>query len=55
MLLVGQAFHSVETTAPCFVSTPELLHYMKEETIKGKLILIKGSRGMQLEKAADLL
>jgi UDP-N-acetylmuramoyl-tripeptide--D-alanyl-D-alanine ligase len=55
VLLVGQAFHSVETTAPCFVSTPELLHYMKEETIKGKLILIKGSRGMQLEKAADLL
>jgi UDP-N-acetylmuramoyl-tripeptide--D-alanyl-D-alanine ligase len=55
VLLVGQAFHNIETTAQCFVSTPKLLHYIKEENIKDKLILIKGSRGMQLEKAAELL
>jgi UDP-N-acetylmuramoyl-tripeptide--D-alanyl-D-alanine ligase len=54
-LLVGQAFYNTVSPALRFLSTADALLYLQEENIKGKLILIKGSRGMQLEKAADLL
>jgi UDP-N-acetylmuramoyl-tripeptide--D-alanyl-D-alanine ligase len=38
-----------------FPSTDVLLDYIKSETIKDKLILIKGSRGMKLERCLELL
>ena len=55
VLLVGQAFYNTVSPALRFLSTADALLYLEEENIKGKLILIKGSRGMQLEKAADIL
>lgn len=44
----GQAFHPFRTTE-------ELLEALKAESLKGYHILVKGSRGMHLEKAIDLL
>jgi UDP-N-acetylmuramoyl-tripeptide--D-alanyl-D-alanine ligase len=55
VLLVGQSFCDTVSTARRFLSTADALLYLEEGDVKGKLILIKGSRGMQLEKAADLL
>lgn len=55
VLLVGQAFMQTKSKAQRFATTEELLTYLKEKELKGKLILLKGSRGMALEKAAELL
>lgn len=55
VLLVGEAFMKTESKALRFVSTNELITFLKENEPRGKIILIKGSRGMRLEKAADLL
>jgi len=55
VLLVGEAFMKTKSEALRFASTNELLSFLKENEPSDKIILIKGSRGMQLEKAADLL
>jgi len=55
VLLVGQAFMQTESRGQRFATTEDLLSYLKELEVKGKIILIKGSRGMALEKAAELL
>lgn len=44
----GSVFHPVRTTE-------ELLEILKTEPLKGYHILVKGSNGMHLEKAVDLL
>jgi len=57
VLLVGATFQKVSAGFG-FNSFPDLSSlrdYLKEEPVKGTLILIKGSRRMALEKIYDLL
>jgi UDP-N-acetylmuramoyl-tripeptide--D-alanyl-D-alanine ligase len=57
VLLVGSAFQKISAQSgyKSFKDTGSLREYLKAEPIKGSLILIKGSRGMTLEKIYDLL
>jgi UDP-N-acetylmuramoyl-tripeptide--D-alanyl-D-alanine ligase len=57
VLLVGTAFQktSVKTGFKSFQDVANLREFLKKEPIKGYSILIKGSRGIGLEKIYDLL
>ena len=57
ILLVGSTFQkiSAETDFKSFHDVEKLREHFKAEPLKGNLILIKGSRGMTLEKIYDLL
>jgi UDP-N-acetylmuramoyl-tripeptide--D-alanyl-D-alanine ligase len=54
--LVGEQFGRV-AEKPClsFADSAALCEYLKRNKIKNRLILLKGSRGMQLEKALEYL
>jgi UDP-N-acetylmuramoyl-tripeptide--D-alanyl-D-alanine ligase len=56
-LLVGPVFQKVssESGFKSFQNVAMLLEFLKSESVKGNAILIKGSRGMGLEKVYDLL
>ncbi len=54
-LLVGKAFAATSGAAEKFESTEALLEFLRAKAPQNKLILVKGSRGMRLEQAADLL
>ena len=54
-ILVGKAFAITQTSAITFETTDELLSYLKEQVPKSKTILLKGSRGMRIERAIELL
>ncbi len=55
--LVGPEFQKVSSDSGCrsFYNTDKLIEFLKSEPLKGNTILIKGSRGMGLEKIYDLL
>ena len=57
IFLVGKEFSKVNTGdgIKSFIHVDELCAYLKNEPIKNGNILIKGSRGIQLEKVLDLL
>jgi len=57
VLLVGTTFQKVSdgSDIKSFDNVEKLRDYLKEEPLRGTFILIKGSRGMTLEKAYDLL
>lgn len=55
VILVGKAFAATQGSARKFESTAEALTWMQNHLPKGKLILVKGSRGMTLEKVAEIL
>lgn len=58
VIFVGKAFAScnlITENQIAFVNTDVLLSFLKEEKTKGKTILIKGSRGMKLERCIPLL
>jgi UDP-N-acetylmuramoyl-tripeptide--D-alanyl-D-alanine ligase len=57
VFLVGSTFQKVSAGSgfKSFHDVEKLREYLKSETVKGSLILIKGSRGMTLEKVYDLL
>lgn len=57
ILLAGTIFHSLSagTGYKSFPDVAQLREYLKNEPIKGSFVLIKGSRGMALEKIYDLL
>jgi UDP-N-acetylmuramoyl-tripeptide--D-alanyl-D-alanine ligase len=57
VILVGSTFQSVSSDSgyKSFPDVAQLREYLKNEPIKGSFILIKGSRGMTLEKIYDLL
>ena len=57
IFLVGSTFQKVSagTDIKSFYNVEKLREYLKTEPVKGSLILIKGSRGMTLEKIYDLL
>jgi UDP-N-acetylmuramoyl-tripeptide--D-alanyl-D-alanine ligase len=57
IFLVGPEFMKVSAKSGCksFQNTDKLIEYLKSQPLKGNTILIKGSRGMGLEKIYDLL
>lgn len=59
VILVGEAFAKVTLNATAellqFRSTDHLIEYLQENRPVEKTILLKGSRGMKLERAIDLL
>ncbi len=55
-IFVGSLFHAqVASTDLCFETTADLREYLTQEPLRNQTILLKGSRGMQLEKVIDLL
>ena len=50
-ILVGGIFDDMNSTYLSFTSVEDLNEYLQTEIIKGTMILLKGSRGIQLEKA----
>lgn len=59
VLLAGKAFSHVKLdekqTPKQFKNSEDLLTYLRKEKPSGKTILIKGSRGMKLERAIEFL
>lgn len=55
VLLVGNEFSKTRNNYPCFNSVLELNDYLKLNPIAGHHILVKGSRGIKLENAIELL
>lgn len=53
VVLVGDNFHKTTTNYQKFKTFAELSIYLKEKTITNTTILIKGSRGMALERAVE--
>ncbi|HEX7494077.1 MAG TPA: UDP-N-acetylmuramoyl-tripeptide--D-alanyl-D-alanine ligase [Bacteroidales bacterium] len=57
VFLVGPVFKKISATSgfKAFYSVDELIDFLKHTPVKGNSILIKGSRGIGLEKAYDKL
>ncbi len=57
VILAGKEFYKTRTNRPYpkFKTTEELIRFLKTHPIKNSHILIKGSRGMQLEKIIEYL
>ncbi len=57
VFLIGPHFAKVQTpkTFKNFESTKAFLTYLKDNPLRQHCILIKGSRGMQLEQVIDML
>ncbi len=53
--LVGTEFEKVQTSANKFKTLDEFIRWIKTNPIKEKYILLKGSRGMQMERALEYL
>jgi len=52
-IFIGKEFSKITTTA--YNSTNNFAEFLNENPIKNKTILLKGSRGITLEKLVDLL
>jgi UDP-N-acetylmuramoyl-tripeptide--D-alanyl-D-alanine ligase len=52
--LVGAEFEKTITNNAIFSSTKELISYLNSNSISDSLILLKGSRGIQLEKVLEM-
>ena len=55
VIYVGPEFEKVISSEKHYYDTEELRNALKPGQIKGKQILIKGSRSIALEKVLDLL
>ena len=55
IITVGSIFKQVNPSEKSFKNTDELIEYLKQNPIKNKNILLKGSRGIALEKAIEFL
>ena len=55
IITVGSIFEQVNPSEKSFKNTDELIEYLKQNPIKNKNILLKGSRGIALEKAIEFL
>lgn len=53
--LVGKNFSAVQTAFPRFSTFEDLKEFIEKEEIAKGLLLIKGSRGMALERVLDIL
>jgi UDP-N-acetylmuramoyl-tripeptide--D-alanyl-D-alanine ligase len=55
MILIGSEFAKCKAECPQFVSTERAFTYLAKKKIEKQSILLKGSRGMQLEKLIETL
>lgn len=55
VLLVGSEFVATETHFPCFTNVDEAGAYLEKNPLKDYYVLIKGSRGIKLEKLIEKL
>lgn len=57
VILVGKVFQKISPKSgfKTFFNVDKLIEFLKSESIRGNTILIKGSRGMKLERIYDLL
>ena len=55
IITVGSIFKQVNPSEKSFKNTDELIEYLKQNPIKNKNILLKGSRGVALEKVIEFL
>lgn len=52
--LVGPEFEKTNTNNAIFTTTEELISYLESHSLSDSLILLKGSRGIQLEKVLEM-
>ena len=52
--LVGSEFEKTKTNNAIFATTEELISYLNSHSLSDSLILLKGSRGIQLEKVLEM-
>ena len=55
VMLVGEEFKKVNDSYDSYTDIDELIEHIKENDISGCKILVKGSRGVRLEKVINLL
>jgi UDP-N-acetylmuramoyl-tripeptide--D-alanyl-D-alanine ligase len=58
VILVGSMFSSIENKSSgflCFKDVEQAYQYLKENPIKNSSVLVKGSRGVRIEKIVELL
>lgn len=55
VMLVGEEFKKVNDSYDSYTDIDELIEHIKENDISGCKILVKGSRGLRLEKVINLL
>ena len=55
VILVGKIFHSLDSEFNSFISTEEAYTWIQKNPISNASVLIKGSRGIRLEKLIELL
>lgn len=55
VLLVGKLFAQTKNKFKCFDTVENLIQYVEKQNIVDNFILIKGSRGIRLEKVIPLL
>ncbi|WP_415328241.1 UDP-N-acetylmuramoyl-tripeptide--D-alanyl-D-alanine ligase [Chryseobacterium sp. MMS23-Vi53] len=55
IITVGKNFKNVNSSRTAFESTAELIEYLKLNKIQSENILLKGSRGIALEKSIDFI
>ena len=55
VFLVGEEYLQTTSPYPVFENVEQLHKYLEDNPIKGKHILLKGSRSTQMEKLLDVL
>jgi UDP-N-acetylmuramoyl-tripeptide--D-alanyl-D-alanine ligase len=55
VLMVGPEFQKTQNNFQCFGDVTEILDYLEKQPIRNSYVLIKGSRGIKLEKTLSLL
>ena len=55
IITVGKNFSEVKQNVANFLTTEDLIAYLKKHQIKSQNILLKASRGIALEKALDFI
>lgn len=55
IFLVGKNFHAVASSHTTFEDFDRLKSFLSKDPLQGKTVLIKGSRGMKLERVVELV
>jgi UDP-N-acetylmuramyl pentapeptide synthase len=55
VFLVGEEYMQTTSPYPVFENVEQLHKHFEEQPLKGKNILLKGSRSTQMEKLLDVL
>lgn len=55
VMFIGDNFSRVKTKYPRFKNLDHLKEYLEKDPVEDSYILLKGSRGVQLEKCIDML